>query len=134
MIEKPKHEKTAGQMVRFTLVGVGNTLLTLVVIFTLTDIFRLDYLLANGIGYTCGLIFSFVVNKIFTFRSKEYFLREAVFFIGVCIVCYFVQLGVLVVLREAMNLPVSIAQLLAIGVYTSMNFFLNKFITFKEKG
>ncbi len=120
-------------MVRFALVGLSNTLLTLVVIFTLTSIFKLGYVLANGIGYTCGLINSFVLNKIFTFRSKEYFLREAVFFIGVHIVCYLVQLGVLVVLREAMEVPVSIAQLLAMGVYTAINFFLNKFITFHEK-
>lgn len=58
------------EFVKYCIVGGGNTLLTAVVIMTLT-FFGLSLFLSNAIGYVVGIIFSFVMNSIFTFKKES---------------------------------------------------------------
>ena len=37
--------------------------------------FRASHEISNLIGYTVGIIFSYVMNKIFTFKSKKEFIK-----------------------------------------------------------
>lgn len=134
MIKELMNKQTAGQLGRFALVGLSNTLLTLAVIFILTKLFSVNYVIANGIGYTVGVINSFVLNKIFTFNSRKRSLKEVILFLIVHFTCYFIQLGTLVLLKNTFKVHGDLSQFLAMGVYTTLNFLLNKFVTFQTKG
>jgi putative flippase GtrA len=57
------------QFVKFGIVGVSNTLLTLVVYTVLLKVFGVWYLAASGIGFVVGAVNGFLLNRRWTFRE-----------------------------------------------------------------
>ena len=118
-------------MIRFASVGIVNTVLTLGVIYILYML-EFNYLFANWVGYFLGFVTSFVLNKMWTFKSEGYVIRQLVLFLAMFGVCYLLQLGALVLLNRVAGLGLAVSQVLAMCVYTGFNFLGNKFITFRS--
>ena len=97
----------SGQLVRFGLVGVMNTVVTLAAIFILMEVFRLNYLLSNVCGYALGLVNSFLWNKLWTFKSNGPMLKEGAAFLIVFAVCYLVQSGALALMVEVPHVEIA---------------------------
>lgn len=125
-------KETIVQAVKFGLVGVMNTLITLAVIFILMKVFHLSYKWSNVIGYIIGLINSFIWNKKWTFKSTGNSIRELLVFAAVFGVCYGLQFLFLLFLVEQRGISEDWAQPLAMILYTGLNFLLNKLLTFKK--
>src|SRR5271155_5453551 len=68
-VVKPEHRQVATQFVKFALVGVSNTVLTLVVYTILLKGFGVWYLAASAIGFTVGAINGFLWNRRWTFSG-----------------------------------------------------------------
>ena len=79
-----------GSMLKFLLVGVGNTLLSMVLMFALEG---LGYWPSTAIAYVAGAVMSFFLNRGFTFHSDEVLWRAAVKFAVNVVVCYVVGYG-----------------------------------------
>lgn len=62
-MNKQQAKATTIQLVKYGLVGVSNSLVTLVVIFLCDEVMGLKLMLADVIGYIAGLINSFIWNK-----------------------------------------------------------------------
>jgi putative flippase GtrA len=60
-----------GQFVRFGVVGVSNTLLTLAVYTLLVEALGVWYLLASAIGFAVGAVNGFLLNRGWTFRGHR---------------------------------------------------------------
>jgi putative flippase GtrA len=138
------------QAVKFGIVGGGNTLLSLVVIWFMTKKLGCTEAFSNFAGYLIGLINSFFMNRMWTFESKKKMLGSAVRFFIVFAVCYLLQLSVLLLLNRycpydpplyALFEPVLkilridtlfYIQIIAMIIYTAFNFLINKYYTFKE--
>ncbi|WP_261376819.1 GtrA family protein [Nocardioides sp. J9] len=69
-----------GAAVRFAAVGVCNTAIDAALFFLLHD--HLGITLANLVSSTAGMVFSFVVNGLFTFRADRLTLRHAALFVA----------------------------------------------------
>ena len=59
-----------GQLCRFALVGLANTLLSYL-LFTALVAARVPYTLAGAIGFTAGAINGYIVNRRWTFASPD---------------------------------------------------------------
>ena len=119
------------QFVKFGLVGISNTIVTAVVIWLMLKIFGFNDFTANIIGYIAGLTNSFIWNRKWTFQSNLK-TKETVFkFILTFVIAYLLQLGVLFLLLNRLSIDAYWCHLIAIAVYTIVNFVLNKFYTFK---
>jgi len=123
--------KTTSQLIKFGIVGVINTLITLTTIFVLSNYLNVYYIYSNCIGYLLGFINSFVMNKFWTFQSQGNIYKESLFFLLVFLVCYIIQLSVLYYLHGIRQYNENLSQLISMVVYTLANFLLNKFLTFK---
>jgi putative flippase GtrA len=121
------------QLIKFGLVGIMNTLITLAVIYVLMNLFGFDYRLSNLIGYILGLINSFIWNRNWTFKSQGHPLKEIFLFIMAFALCYGIQYLFLLFLVEKLVIDPNIAQPASMIVYTITNFIINKTITFKQK-
>lgn len=121
------------QGMKFIIVGLMNTGITLSVIFILQNLLGVHYVPSNVTGYVLGLINSFIWNRNWTFKSEGNILRESVAFLITFGICYSMQLGFLVILIEVLNISKDISQLIAMVFYTAFNFILNKFFTFRRK-
>ena len=138
--------KTFIQLVKYLLVGVMNTLITLAVIFVCKIYLGINPYVSNALGYLAGLINSFMWNRKWVFRSNGKMSREALHFLCGFMVCYSVQFGVVWLLNQSWfgstryMLPFGIiitgygvATLLGNVCSTLTNFIYNRVITFKPK-
>ena len=124
--------KTIEQFAKFGMVGVLNTIITISVIFIFMKLFHVSYIISNAVGYLFGFINSFILNKIWTFKSKKSIGSESFFFVLIFIICYSLQLILLVILKEKLQIMPEYAQIISMIFYSIINFSGNKFITFKN--
>lgn len=138
--------KTAVQLVKYGLVGVSNSLITLLVIFVCNELIGLKLMLADVIGYIAGLINSFIWNKTWVFKSHNHRLGyEMALFIAGFLICFGLQFVTVLLLRDPMkSLGISvlgipsdtlgeyIAVCVGMVVYTLCNFLFNRCLTFRQ--
>ena len=122
---------------KFLLVGVGNTLLSMVLMFALEG---LGYWPSTAIAYVAGAVLSFFLNRRFTFHSEETLGRSAVKFALNVAVCYVLGYGLA---RGLMGIlapwsPLSplwwerLSKLVGMGLYTVLNYFGQRFFAFRK--
>lgn len=133
----------AVQFIKYCLVGVLNTLLTLGVIYVCTSFFGMNLLVSNVIGYICGVTNSFLCNKQWVFQSKGGFRGEGVRFLIGFGICYLLQFWVVWMLSSSTlgtllfkfgPIVISgdgIATILGNVVYTLAFFIYNRVVTFR---
>lgn len=137
MNEKKKaFAATLWQAVKFGLVGVANTAVDYGVYALLIQLpfFRTHYLLAQILGYTCGLVNSLILNKRWTFAQKERMTpRQLISFLVVNLAALGVSSGLLYVLREGLCMNLYGAKLLSTAGSVLVNFIGNKWIVFRKQ-
>ena len=126
-------------MLKFLLVGVGNTLLSTVLMFALEG---LGYWPSTAIAYVAGAVLSFFLNRRFTFHSDEVLWKAAVKFAVNVAVCYVVGYGLARLVMGALSplnpLPAiwweRLSKLVGMGLYTVLNYFGQRFFAFRRRG
>lgn len=106
---------------RFLLVGVSNTAVGYGCILVAMAVFGLDVAAANAAGYAVGIVWSFALNRRWTFRDAGgwgSFLR----FLLVTAVAYGLNLLVVLVFADGLGAPPWLAQLAGIPPYTLCSF------------
>lgn len=124
--------ETVKQAIKYGIVGVGNTLITAVVIWVMMKGLGCSDVVSNIVGYAAGVVNSFIWNKQWTFRASDAgWVASAVRFGVVFGVCYLLQLGLMLYLQRHLAIDPYYNQLIAMAFYTVINFVMNKFYTFK---
>ena len=126
-----------GSIPKFLLVGVGNTLLSMVLMFLLEG---LGYWPSTAIAYVAGAVMSFFLNRRFTFHSEETLGRSAVKFALNVAVCYaaayaLAQPAAGWVLGRTGLSPLwqeRLTKLGGMGLYTVLNYFGQRFFAFRR--
>jgi len=119
------------QFVKYGVVGISNTLLTAAIIWIMMKVCHSSDYVSNIIGYIVGLINSFIWNRRWTFENNSQLSKTAFKFIITFAISYLLQLGNLYLLLNYTTFDAYFCQLTSIVVYTSVNFILNKYYTFK---
>lgn len=109
---------------KYIMVGAANTLLTMFVIFALMHS-GVNMYVSNASGYVVGIIFSFILNSLFTFSAKLSFINLIKFLIA-CLISYLVNLIAMKVFLMLFPDRVYFAQFCGMGFYTVTGFVLNK--------
>lgn len=142
-----KKTKTAlVQMVKYGIVGVMNTIVTLSVIFICKSMLGFHPMFSNTVGYIAGFINSFLWNKTWVFKSKNKYGKELLKFATGFAVCYVFQFFVVYVLiyhtplatkewqlAEFVLSGYGVATIIGSIAYTMVNFFYNRSVTFSQK-
>ena len=126
------HKQWMWQFLKYGIVGVMNTLITLAIIFFMMDVLKTDYRISNATGYLAGFINSFFMNKHWTFKSKGRTYREALLFTLVFAVAYAIQYVALILLHKSLGISKNLSQLLSACIYTFFGFIGNRLFTFKN--
>jgi putative flippase GtrA len=139
-------KKTLVQLVKYGIIGVSNTVITLVTFYVLNTLLNVPYVPANVTGYVLGVANSFFWNRTWVFKNKNDWKRQAVLFIIGFLICWGLQIlfsWVLLEMCDMKNLTISwlpmkkagqnIVMVLAMVVYTLANYAFNRTFTFKER-
>ena len=119
-------------VVRFLLVGVGNTVVGLAVIFAGKGLLRMGDVAANALGYAIGLTVSFTLNRAWTFRHGGPIGRSMVIFLLIQAVAYALNLVcVLGLIRHGVDSY--LAQALGVPPYTMVSYLGSRYLAFPSK-
>lgn len=150
---KPQGDGRKGilQFIKFALVGIGNTLIDLVVSMGLNALFSIYYL-AKIVGYCCGILNSYLLNTRWTFKEeRKKDAREIVSFIVVNLIVLAVSTALMYFMKdkwgfigwwESLGLPNLILKVIngerfcmivSAVICIIINFIGNKLIVFNRK-
>lgn len=151
MARKEEAKKTIWQMVKFAIVGVLNTLVDFAVFQTLNLTLGWVYA-AQVLGYTFGVINSYLWNSNWTFREQRTrSLREIMLFLVVNFASLGVSLGMIWLCREVFGVTNewvagwmprflagfikgdTVSKLIATAVAIAVNYLGNRLFVFRNK-
>ncbi|MBU3138236.1 GtrA family protein [Clostridium gasigenes] len=119
------------KFIKFGLVGVLNTAIT-IGIFNVLRFVGIDIIVANTIGYICGIVNSYFWNNRWVFKSNSKDIATACKFIVVNIGTMFINNCILILLAQKIGINEVIAQGASLGLTTVINFIGNKVWTFNK--
>jgi putative flippase GtrA len=119
------------QFLRFALVGVSNTLLTLAVYALLVKGIGVWYLLASAIGFAAGAVNGYLLNRRFTFPEHRADVLTPLRWTIVQGCGLGVDEALLYAFVNALHLDKLIAQVVAIGIVVVLTFAANRTWTFR---
>ena len=119
------------QFFRFLTVGVLNTILGYCVIFACMYLAKMSPESSNVAGYAVGLVASYVLNRKYTFNSKQDRRSEIARFLAVFVIAYASNFVVLVILIHVIGMHEGASQVIAGLVYVAASFIMNKYYVFK---
>ena len=94
--------------------------------------FKFQYQYANFISYFIATLFSFILNRLFTFEIKNYIIKRLLLFISISIAGYFISTIMLFILKTNMNINIIFLKVLTFPIVVLLQYSLNKKYTFKE--
>jgi len=120
------------QFIKFSIVGLINTGIHYTVFLLFYRIVSINYLIASVMGYCCGLLNSYLMNRKWTFNSGAVDKKNEFFkFIAVNVTALGINVASLRLLVESLGIKPEISQLASIGLSLIVNFIGNKYWTFR---
>lgn len=118
------------KLVRFLLVGVVNTLFGQSVIWFSMWALGFGIVAANALGYGCGIVLSFVLNRNWTFNHDGSQVAALLRFLAVNACAYVANLLVVVAVYH-LGVSGYVAQLSGAPFYTLIGYLGSRFIVFR---
>jgi len=121
------------QFLKFCVVGVSNTLVSLGVYYLILYFSPAQYVLGNALGWAVGVLNSYFLNRLFVFRDSAVpvirgLLRSYLLY-GVSLL---LSTGLLLLQVEILGIPRQVAPIINLAFTTPLNFLLNKFWAFRK--
>ena len=121
------------KLIRFSIVGVGNTLVNWGIFFIL-NAFGVYYIISNIIAYTIATINSYIWNSLWVFKYGQGLnINTSVKFFILNLVGLTANTTIMYILVDILNLNKFMALVLASVVVVIMNYTINKLWVFKEE-
>lgn len=127
-------------LLRFLFVGVINTLVGMIIMFGLYNIFRCSYWISSSANYILTSILSFFLNKHFTFQSKGFSTKQLFRFTINIVICYVLAYGIAKpfifwVLRGADTVVQdNTSMLVGMCLFTGFNYIGQRYFAFANGG
>ena len=124
-------------IIRFLLVGLANTLTGAGAMFLLYNYFHCSYLFSTVANYVIGGTLSFILNKFYTFKSKNSGVGEIYKFTFIVLFSYLIAYGsaktitMLFIHTYPIDVLDNIAMILGMSLYTILNYYGQRFWVFK---
>lgn len=119
------------KFIKFGLVGVLNTIITIVV-FNILRFVDINIVVANTTGYICGMINSYLWNNRWVFKSNSKDISTVAKFIVVNAITMIINNCILILLVQKIGINEVIAQCGALVLTTVINFIGSKLWIFKK--
>ena len=121
------------KLIRFSIVGVGNTLVNWGIFFIL-NAFGVYYIISNIIAYIIATINSYIWNSLWVFKYGQGLdINTSVKFFILNLVGLTVNTTIMYILVDILNFNKFMALVLASVVVVIMNYTINKLWVFKEE-
>ncbi len=125
------------EIINYLIFGVLTTLVNYFSYIILTKVLNIDYLVSTVIAQIISIIFAYVTNKMFVFKSKNLskkeFFREMFSFFGFRILSLFLDMGFMYIFVDLLYLNDVIMKLVSNILIVIANYIFSKLFIFKKK-
>jgi putative flippase GtrA len=131
-VQKKDLKALVAQFVKFGMVGVSNTLVTLAVYYLFIIINPSWYLIGNAVGWILAIANSYFWNNKFVFKDSKHSTKRKLFRIYAAnIGCFLLATILLYIEVQTLNISEFLAPILTLFITTPINFILNRLWVFK---
>ena len=129
-----KQKRTIKQYPKFFIAGVIGIVINLFILYTLTELFSVYYLISAIIAAFISATCNFMINKTWTFKEdiEEKFWQKYLKFGIVWITVISISLGILYLLTEYLHLYYLVSQIIALTVVGFISFLAHKIWVFEK--
>jgi putative flippase GtrA len=128
------------KLLRFLFVGVLNTLLGAALMFGLYNLAGFGYWSSTSVSYIAASVFSFFMNRNFTFGDKSSPGLPALKFVANIGICYLLSFSLakplVLLLLSSINLPQNITDNIAMfagmAIFTGFNYIGQRYFVFRK--
>jgi len=121
------------QFIRFFCIGGSCAILTLVLMYVLTTLLNVHYIISTIIVWFSTNFIGFYFNKKYTFKThKSYFWRELYKYYGVMLSSCFLNVGLMYFFVSLLSIWYLLANVIVIGILFFYNFLMHKNWSFKK--
>ena len=121
------------QFIKFCVVG-GTGVVDFGITFLFKEKLKLNKYIANSLGFMAAASTNYLLNRWWTFRSHDpEVAQQYVQFVGISAIGLILNNIIIYLLNDKARLNFYLSKLIAIGLVTLWNFFMNYYFTFTGK-
>lgn len=123
------------EVVSYLFFGILTTFTNIASYAVLSKIFELDYKLATTIAWVISVLFAFITNKIYVFKSKDtnilLMTKEFLSFIFFRLLSLILDIGMMILMVEWLKIDDLLSKIIANIFVVIFNYFASKYVIFK---
>jgi putative flippase GtrA len=121
------------EVISYLFFGVLTTLVNFISYIVLTDIFAFHYTAATVIAWIAAVLFAYITNKIYVFKTKGNILKELGAFVFFRILSLGLDLGLMILLVSVLHLNDLYSKVIVNIIVVILNYLISKFMIFQKK-
>ena len=122
------------QFIKFCVVGGTGVVVDFGITFLFKEKLKLNKYIANSLGFMATASTNYLLNRWWTFRSHDpEVAQQYVQFVGISAIGLILNNIIIYLLNDKARLNFYLSKLIAIGLVTLWNFFMNYYFTFTGK-
>ena len=122
------------QFIEFCVVGGTGVVVDFGITFLFKEKLKLNKYIANSLGFMAAASTNYLLNRWWTFRSHDpEVAQQYVQFVGISAIGLILNNIIIYLLNDKARLNFYLSKLIAIGLVTLWNFFMNYYFTFTGK-
>jgi len=119
-------------IILYGIIGSFSAIIDFIIFYTLVNILGVFYLVSNIISVSIGIVISFILNKNYNFKVRDRILKRFFIFISIGLSGMLLSSTLLYLFVDILYFDKIISKISSIVLVVSIQFLLNKIITFKK--
>ncbi|OQB52486.1 MAG: GtrA-like protein [Firmicutes bacterium ADurb.Bin146] len=115
----------------YVLIGTIATILDMSVLYLLSDLLHINYIISNCISVFSGISLSFFLNSRYNFKKTDRIGIKFIYFASVCLIGMLVGSTIFIFLYENLGIYKFIAKAISVAIAGILQFLFNKNVTFR---
>lgn len=126
--------KKYSEVINYLIFGVLTTLVSIGIYALCTKCFHINYMISNCISWIISVLFAYITNRIFVFKSKSSdIVIEMYQFFKYRIFSFLIDVFLMYVLVELINIDDMISKVIVQVVVIILNYVFSKIFVFKKE-
>lgn len=125
------------EIIRYLVIGVCTTIVSLLFYFLFSDFMGLHYQAANVLSWVAAVTFAYFTNKTFVFRSPyrgaAHTMGEAAGFVSSRLLSLLAEIACMFIGVQLLGIDDGVMKLFDQVIVTILNYILSKFFVFRKK-
>lgn len=117
---------------KFVIVGIIRTIMGMVIVFIPYNVWGVNYILCNVVGYSVALVTGFIMHRKWAFESQNRWTNEIIPYLATFGLGFLVNMILLLIFAEKLGMNKNISLVIASGGFTLTNYLGNKLWTFRK--